>query len=72
MEYRGFFLSFYATLNCFNLEDEYEVQVNHIIKRNDEKFNRITQFFRGIKEENMKNIQKNKKKVKENKEIERG
>jgi len=53
------------------LEDEYEVQVNNIIKRNDDKFNKITQFFRGIKEENMKNIQKNKKLVKEKKENER-
>jgi len=45
--------------------------VDKLIHENDQKFNAITAFFRGIKEENMKNIQKNKNTVKEQKDKER-
>jgi len=45
--------------------------VDKLISENDEKFTKITTFFRGIKEENLKNIQKNKKNVKDLKEDER-
>lgn len=45
--------------------------VDKLIKENDQKFGAITSFFRGIKEENMKNIQKNKNTVKDLKDKER-
>lgn len=54
-----------------NLEEEYASMVDKLIKENDQKFNAITSFFRGIKEENMKNIQKNKNSVKDLKDKER-
>lgn len=54
-----------------NLEEEYSTMVDTLINKNDKKFAEITSFFRGIKEENLKNIQKNKKMVKDLKEDER-